>query len=237
MANEIKKYATREARVLKGLATSTISTWEQQGWELVSQEPSFLQVRLVFRREKKNIPGNRIAFVGLAVACLVGAIVIGIQSENKSQDLPTSASTPVLTQSPDTSLRPNAHAPATLTVDNNADLSVLLSSNGENVNLNKSFFEKYNNDLIEFDGNIAYMALHGKYTTRFDLLIQSGDFNSNKIEGPPFRVRDVGYSDFHLTGPNPPDSVGQGDNIRVVGRITAWLDPVMEMEIVSTTIR
>ena len=242
MSTDEPVFEFKEVRAIRGLAEKTRSKWEKEGWEFVSQSEGKLQTTLNFRRPKPNFPVKWVVIGGVVAALLVTIIVIGTISEANNKS--TATKTPTTTNSAATSSSTATQTPTPseteeeiLTVQKNADLAALLASNGEDLALNEAFFEKYGNALIEFDGNIAYMAPHGDYTTRYDALIQSGDYSETKSFGPPFRVIDVNYYDFHLTGPNEPDSVSQRDNIRVIGRITGWKDPAFTMEIVSTRIR
>lgn len=231
-------YENKEVRAVRGLVAKTISKWESDGWELVSQVEGKIQTKLLFRRPKKKVPVKALIISGVAVCVILATIItIGAITESKNKSAPVAAQRQAASAKSQPLATPTATAPQTLTVANNSDLAALLASNGEDLALNQAFYDKYKNALIEFDGNIAYMAPHGDYTTRYDALIQAGDYSETKLIGPPFRVIDVNYYDFHLTGPNAPDSVRQRDNIHVIGKITGWKDPAFTMEIVSTTTR
>jgi hypothetical protein len=238
MPDETQQYENKEVRAVRGLVAKTIASWEREGWELVSQEEGKLQTKLNFRRPKKKLPLKALVIGGVTIAAILTTIItIGAITESKSDPAAETAQAEATTTSTEPSATTVETTIETLTIENNADLAALLASNGEDLALNEAFYKKYGNALIEFDGNIAYMAPHGDYKTRYDALIQAGDYSETKLIGPPFRVVDVNYYDFHLSGPNAPDSVRQSDNIRVIGRITGWKDPAFTMEIVSTAIR
>lgn len=238
MSEDIQEFEFKEVRAVRGLVAKTISKLESDGWELVSQDEGKLQTKLNFRRPKKKLPVKALVIGGVAVTAVLATIItIGAITESKTKPAPEAAQTQADSVSAKPSATPTATAPQTLTVANNSDLAALLESNGEDLALNQAFYDKYKNALIEFDGNIAYMAPHGDYKTRYDALIQAGDYSETKLIGPPFRVIDVNFYDFHLTGPNAPDSVRQRDNVHVIGKITGWKDPAFTMEIVSTTVR
>ena len=83
-----------------------------------------------------------------------------------------------------------------------------------------SFAAKYRDRTIEFDGFLGAMAPHDGAQTRFDLLINAGDFDPNKAFGPNFQFRDVNLVyDLHLTGTNVPDTLGIGQNLHVIAKV------------------
>ena len=106
-----------------------------------------------------------------------------------------------------------------LTVENSADLAALLAEPDYCADRIAAFASTYRGRIIEFDGNIAAMNRHGDYETRFDVLVYAGDYSETVAIGPAFQFRDVNYYDLHLTGPNVPDSVGQGINLRITAEV------------------
>lgn len=56
------------------------------------------------------------------------------------------------------------------------DLAAILTSNRPE--LGRQFAEKYKGKVIEFDGHVAYINPHGNYKTRYDILINGGDWMS-----------------------------------------------------------
>lgn len=104
----------------------------------------------------------------------------------------------------------------TITVNNNKEFAKLLSKNWK-MDEAKEFFEKYGNELIEFDGNIAYLDYHENYKTRYDWLIYVGDYDpAGKNPGPLFQFRDKNINNLNLIGSNIPDSLGVGLNLHIV---------------------
>ena len=103
-----------------------------------------------------------------------------------------------------------------LTADNNDDLAKLLETNDYDVM--RKFASDYVGRTIQFDGNIANMAYHGNYKTRFDILIDVGNYSATS--GPRFKYEDVNIvSDLKLTGSNIPESIQMGQNIRVTAKV------------------
>lgn len=106
-----------------------------------------------------------------------------------------------------------------LTVESNENLAMLFA-NGEDVDLCKEFVAKYTGRTIEFDGNIAYMAPHGDYKTRYDFLIYAGDYSEDSSNGSPaMQFKDASFSDLHLTGDNIPETIGMGDNLHIIATV------------------
>ena len=106
-----------------------------------------------------------------------------------------------------------------LTVENSADLAALLAEPDYCADRIAAFASTYRGRIIEFDGNIAAMNRHGDSETRFDILLYAGDYSETVAIGPAIQFRDVNYQDLHLTGPNAPDSVGQGINLHITAEV------------------
>lgn len=110
-----------------------------------------------------------------------------------------------------------------LTVDNNAELAEVLSVKDNLDPVLKSFAEKYDEQIIEFDGNIADISKHKDYKTRYDILIYAGDYNEIECVGPSFKFEDVSIvTDLNLTGSNIPDNLVVGQHIRITVQIKEY---------------
>ena len=190
----------------------------------------------------------------LAVVIAIGAIGerLGLISDETAAAPTSAAATPSIspTSAPSPTSTPSASESAIqepvesqpgeaetvaeeiLTEENNEDLAALLAV--EDYDLSEEFAGKYEGKLIEFDGNIAYMANHDDYVTRYDMLITAGDYSETSQIGPSFKFEDVNAFDLHLTGSNSPDYVGMGDNLHIIARVEEFnrdmglffLDPV-----------
>ena len=123
-----------------------------------------------------------------------------------------------------------------LTEENCADLATLLELRDPCDPSVAAFASQYRGQTIEFDGCITAMQNHEDYKTRYDVLIGAGDFDSNSMRGPNFRLTDVSYYDMNVTGG---DSVYVGLNIHIVAKVkeynewTSWF----ELEIISMEVR
>ena len=149
--------------------------------------------------------------------------------ETAPQDTEPQDTTPVPTQ---------PAAQEVLSAENNEDLAALLLGPDECDDTVAQFAAKYAGRTIEFDGNIASMAPHGDYVTRFDFLVYAGDYSETSVTGPSFQFSDEGFIDLHLTGSNIPDSIAQGTNLHIVATVGEFTTGcLLLLEPVSTEAR
>ncbi len=243
------QYEFTSVQAIRGTEARTIAKWEKAGWELDARGPGLLRTEMTFRRVKPTTLGSRIRAAfgrlepmvqrsllavsgALIVLAVIVGVVIGMQGGYGAPE-PTASATeadaepsgePAADQAAD--VTPSASdptGPATeeaLTVENSEDLAALVAITDPSVAAVGEFAAKYQGRTIEFDGNIAYMNPHGDYTTRYDLLINAGDYSETATAGPNFQFRNVNITnDLHLTGPNIPDTIGTGDNLRIVAQV------------------
>ncbi len=139
---------------------------------------------------------------------------------------------------PPISAPPTESDPEVLTVENNEELATLLSSS--DYAIISAFAEKYVGKTIEFDANIAYMALYKNSKTRYDLMINVGDYSETTQIGPSFKFEDVNVThDLYLTGDNIPEYIEAGLNIRVTAKVVNFNENtgLFFLKPVSTKIR
>lgn len=227
----VTKYDLMTVRSIRGLEARTITKWEKDGWELVSQDATKLQTQLRFRRPKSPFPWKVLAVVGVVLAVLAVVITIGVALSSGDEEVTTEPAPAVTSAPPETTSSPEpsqeAEAPAqevVLTAENSADLAALLvgPSDGPSV---EQFAREYAGRLIEFDGSIGAMTPHGDASTRYDILLVFGDYSDTQsFGGPSFQFRDVNTtSDLHYVG-DIPDTIGVGTNVHVVAEVGAF-DP------------
>lgn len=123
-----------------------------------------------------------------------------------------------------------------LTVQNCSDLEKLLSIKADTDEFFSEFADKYKNRIITFDGCITYMVNHADYKTRYDLLVNGGDYISDETDppGPQFKFDDVGNNDMGIDELFLPDYVSAGSNIHITAKVVEYnensslflLDPV-----------
>ncbi|OON96110.1 MAG: hypothetical protein ATN32_01005 [Candidatus Epulonipiscium fishelsonii] len=125
---------------------------------------------------------------------------------------------------------------ATYTSENCKDLNNLLKD--DDISIAKDFAQKYHDEIIQFEGNIADMTNHDTYATRFDFLIYE-----NTHEMIPFKFSDYNYFDLNLIGENIPNKVSPGQNYIVTAKVIEYnpisglffLDPV-SLEYIEKTL-
>lgn len=106
--------------------------------------------------------------------------------------------------------QPASEQDTVLTTANCPDLATLLSSS----NMDASWFvSKYAGKTIEFDGNIAYLAPHANYNTRWDVLINAGDYDPNHAQGPEMQYENVNALDMGFD--DSLDEIRTGTNVHV----------------------
>lgn len=238
------QYRYQSMKVIRGREARTIKKMQNDGWELHTQDQGRLRTEMTFRSVKKPTPWRLIAAIAVVVI-LALAVVGGIAalqggddasnvatappseglSETPSENAPSPSQEPseepTLAEteaSAPTETQPSAPAvDEILTVGNNRDLKMLLSSS-EDYALSKSFSKTFQGRTIEFDGNVAASAPHGDYDTRFDFLIFGGDYSETVANpGPAFQFRDVNFYDLNVQGRG--SSVGTGNNLHIVATV------------------
>lgn len=106
--------------------------------------------------------------------------------------------------------QPTSEQDAVLTTANCPDLATLLSSSDMDASW---FVSKYAGKTIEFDGNIAYLAPHANYTTRWDVLINAGDYDPNHAQGPEMQYENV--NTFDMGFDDSLDEIRTGTNVHI----------------------
>jgi hypothetical protein len=226
-------------QAIRSTEARTIAKWEKEGWEFVSQNKGTLRTEITFRHPKRQLPWRLIPVAGGALAVLIAiAAAFGVFDEEPGTAAPPApvvvetttaapASTPpaevtATEETPETTVSVKPVEDSVLTVENNTDLEELLTLDTCSPAVGE-FAAKYKGEAIAFDANIGAMALHGNYTTRYDILIGVGDFSETTAVGPFFQYRDVNtVSDLHYADDDHPDTIGVGDNVRITAQIIEY---------------
>lgn len=227
----------RTVWTIRGTEALATAKWLKKGWEVDTQHQGKLRTEIKLRRRKTNLPWRLFAVLGGALLLVAIAVVIGVNlsggTNADAEAAPAAsahASSPTATEEPEPNEAASSEAaprdpvaPQTITPENNPEFAALLTgpSDGDSV---EAFAEKYQGQLIAFDGSIGAMALHGDNKTRYDILISFGDYNATRSSGGPnFQFRDVNaVYDLHLIGDNVPDSIGVGDDLRILAQVGAY---------------
>ena len=127
------------------------------------------------------------------------------------------------TASTSSSAPPTTVSEVVLSAANSPELAAILAVPNECSDAIQEFALKNPGRTIEFDGNIAYMTNHEDMKTRYDFLIRPEDFSTTRAVGPNFKFENVNTTyDLHLTGPNIPAYVGEGNNLHFVVKIVEF---------------
>lgn len=118
-----------------------------------------------------------------------------------------------------------------LTVENSPELASMLTNKADLDPSYKAFSEEHFLEVIEFDGRVDYLGLHGDYKTRYDMLVSAGDFDPNTMRGPAFKFEDVNAQNM---GMKDDEVINTGKNVHIVARVLEYneknglffLDPI-----------
>ena len=244
-------YETKTVRAVRGMESRTIKKWEEDGWRVVTQTPGTLKTEITFRRPA---PKSRrllwIAAGSVLTVALVAIIVAGVISEkNKTPTesaavASTDASTASKQSAPRATSRTATTSPAprdaVLTRRSSPELAALLALTDTCSPDIAAFAEAHKGETISFQGSIVAMAPHGSAKTRYDILINTGDFSKTIARpGPNFQFRDENVSyDFHWVG-EVPDTVGVGTNLTVTAEVDRYVEKqcLFLLEPVATALR
>jgi len=109
-----------------------------------------------------------------------------------------------------------------ITVENNEDMAALFKVSDFDPFISE-FAKKYAGKTIGFDGYIADMVPHENYTTRFDLLIYTGNSGESSGNALSFKFEDINItSDLKLTGDNIPDNIDVGQNLYIIAKVVKY---------------
>lgn len=157
-------------------------------------------------------------------------------------ETPTETPTPLPTNTPTVAPSPTLQptpSQEVLTIENNEDMAALFKT-GDFDPFVSEFAEKYSGRIIQFDGYIADMAPHGDFETRFDLLIYTGNSGESSGNALSFKFEDINIvSDLKLTGPNIPEYISEGQNLRITAEVLEYKEAsgLFFLKPVSTEIR
>lgn len=192
------KFETKTVRAIRGMESRTVTKWEADGRVLVSQTPGKLQTEITFRRPKPK--SRRLVWaIGGGVLAVVFAVIItfGIIGERgaTSPGTPSAVSsespaTPSASPSPDAAANTSPSSTPgdiAITPERNADLAALLTLTDYCDPSIAEFARTYRGQTISFPGSIGALTPHDGATTRYDILIGSGDFSETSAPGPAFQ--------------------------------------------------
>ncbi|MGW4482115.1 DUF4839 domain-containing protein [Rhodococcus triatomae] len=214
MTGEGSRYEVTEIKAIRGTESKTITSKQQEGWELVSQQQGRLRTTITFRRPKPKIPWRLWAALGGAGVILItlGALLAD-NSDVSPADTAAASNAEQSSPQPDPEQEAESSSSAdlkdkVLTVENNADLAALLHGPATGGAV-EAFSEKYRMKTVEFEGFVADMYInprehHGASTIN----VMAGDADDPNHTGPVFQLSWYGHED-------PKEKLAMGDNVRV----------------------
>ncbi len=244
-------YETKTVRAIRGMESRTIKKWETDGWEVASQAPGKVQTEITFRRPKPKsrpllwIVGGGVFVLALAIIFTVG--VIGERNaapaESASPVPSETAAAPSEQPSPESTDAAPAPSPepgdVVLTSENSPELAALLAGTDYCAPDIAAFAAAHRGQTIAFPGNIGALTPHGDAKTRYDILINAGDYSETSATGPAFQFRDENtMSDMHWTG-SVPDTIGVRTNLSVTAEVDRYEERscLFLLEPVTTAVR
>lgn len=126
-----------------------------------------------------------------------------------------------------------------LTVENCPELAHILSIEAQYAQSYVDFAKKYAGRTIQIEAYIWYITLTEGYTTRYNFLLNAGDYNFDSPIGPWIAFINVNTYDLGSDELFMEDAFWQGQNVLITAKIieynTAntmlWLDPILVVEI------
>lgn len=212
------------------------------------------------RAQKKMF--EKILTIGLGIVFILGLVIIPFLSnetdDSKETELKTSSSsiTTVIEKKKrmtttvsktteaartikETTTNTTVQRPAVevLTAENNPEFAAILNS--ESGELAQQFADKYYGVTVEFDGHVAYIAPHGNYKTRYDILLYGGDYSGG--ESTSYSGIDLQFFDVATTSDafSSLDGLSIGQNIHIKAQVVEYnaMSGLLRLEPVQVTAR
>lgn len=245
------KYETKTVRVVRGMESRTIEKWEGEGWEVVSQAPAKIRTEITFRRPAPK--SRRVLWIvggGVLTLALATIVTVGVLGEKNA--VPAESASPETTEAAAPSAQPPQEAAGTtpapslapddvvLTPENSPELVNLLALTDTCSPDIAAFASAHRGQTISFPGSIVAMGPHDGAETRYDILINAGDFSETFSQpGPSFQLRDKNIvSDLHFVG-SVPDTIDVGTNLGVTAEVERYVEKqcLFLLDPVSTAVR
>ncbi|HEM5029132.1 TPA: DUF4839 domain-containing protein [Streptococcus suis] len=134
-------------------------------------------------------------------------------SEESSSSLKSSSSSSEQEVSTETSSSQTEQQTQVITPDN-PDFAYILNNFDESKT--QEFVEKYKGQIVEFDGHVAYMHSHENYKTRFDFLLNVGDWEEGNYVGM-MAFENLAFHELKFV--DETDTVSTGTNLHIKARI------------------
>nr|WP_296766901.1 DUF4839 domain-containing protein [Rhodococcus sp. (in: high G+C Gram-positive bacteria)] len=244
-------FETRTVRAVRGMESRTIEKWEGEGWEVVSRAPGKIRTEITFRRPAPR--SRRLLWIaGGSVFALALATIFAIGIIAEKNDAPAEAASPTSSEAAAPSEQPSPEATGTapslstasddvvLTPENSPEFAAVLALTDTCSPDIAAFAAAHRRQTISFPGSIVAMGPHDGAETRYDILINVGDFSETFSQpGPSFQFRDENtVSDLHFVG-SVPDTIGVGTNLGVTAEVDRYVEKqcLFLLEPVATAVR
>lgn len=244
-------YETKTIRAVRGMESRTIEKWQSEGWEVVSQTPGKIRTEITLRRPAPK--SRRVLWIvgGVVLAVALATIVVfGVVGEKDAA--PTVSASPASSEAGAPNLQPSVESTVAepvspsvpddvvLTPENSPELAKLLALTDTCSPDIATFAAAHRGQTISFPGSIVAMGPHDGAKTRYDILINAGDFSETFSQpGPSFQFRDENtVSDLHFVG-SVPDTIGVGTNLGVTAEVDRYVENqcLFLLEPVATAVR
>lgn len=135
-------------------------------------------------------------------------------STNAENSSSSTSSSPSTTETPSTS---SSNSNKVITIDNNEEFNTFLQT--EDQNTIKDFIQKYKGQTIEFDGNIARLD---KISSKYNILIRSGDYHLDKATGPDFQFFEISLISNPVFNPFNGENIREGQNVHIKAKVGGY---------------
>ena len=121
---------------------------------------------------------------------------------------------------------PKPAEPVNLTVENCAEFANILSLKSESDPAYAEFAKAHRGEKVEFDGCILNVMNHGNYNTRYDILLNAGNYvDANTANpGPYFKFEDVNTFDMGIKDLYLPSFAKNGSNVHIIAKVVKFDD-------------
>lgn len=106
-----------------------------------------------------------------------------------------------------------------ITIENNEEFAAIMKLSDPSSPEIADFANSHIDQIVEFDGCVAYIMHHNNYKTRFDVLLVKGDYHEKGPYGAFFAFIDVSFFDMKVDGT---DTVARTMGFHIVGKIKEY---------------
>jgi hypothetical protein len=185
MINRLK-YEHKSLRTLRRAGGSTRSKLEQDGWEVVAEEPGKLRTTLTLRRARTPVGWLKIGGPVVAVVVIIAVVAVGAATEDDGPASEADYYSGKTGGDPDSD--EDSEPTGSITPENNEEFAALLAGPERGPSV-AAFIDQYRDEdrRFEFDGFVV-MVYNADYNTE-DAIIQAG--TPAAPTGPRFAIGEL----------------------------------------------